>query len=100
MKHILVIHTGGTISMEADTENNTVNIGDTNPLTKGLEDLRKLARLTVKEPLHKPSPHITINDMLELKRLIESECASGDIDGVVITHGTDTMEETAFFLDL
>ena len=100
MKHILVIHTGGTISMEADTENNTVNIGDTNPLTKALEDLHKFVRLTVKEPLHKPSPHITINDMLELKRLIESECATGDIDGVVITHGTDTMEETAFFLDL
>ncbi|WP_144461125.1 asparaginase [Siminovitchia fortis] len=100
MKHILVIHTGGTISMETDAENNTVNIGDVNPLTRATEDLRKLARLSVMEPLHKPSPHITINDMLEIKHLIESECSRRDIDGVVITHGTDTMEETAFFLDL
>ncbi len=100
MKHILVIHTGGTISMEMDSENDTVNIGATNPLTKATEELHKLANLTVKEPLHKPSPHITIGDMITLKSVIESECANGGIEGVVITHGTDTMEETAFFLDL
>lgn len=100
MKHILVIHTGGTISMEADADNETVDIADVNPLISLTKELNKIVRLTVKEPLHKPSPHITVNDMLKIKQLIESECAAGDIDGVVITHGTDTMEETAFFLDL
>lgn len=100
MKNILVIHTGGTISMEVDNDNATVDIGDTNPLTNVTKELNTLARLTVKEPFHKPSPHITVDDMLELKHLIESECQNKEIDGVVITHGTDTMEETAYFLDL
>ncbi|RST73678.1 asparaginase [Siminovitchia acidinfaciens] len=100
MKNILVIHTGGTISMEADTDNETVDIGDTNPMTMVTKDLNNLARLTVREPFQKPSPHITVHDMIELKLLIESECQSKKVDGVVITHGTDTMEETAFFLDL
>lgn len=100
MKNILVIHTGGTISMEADEGNETVDIGDTNPLSNLTQGLSNLARLTIKEPFHKPSPHITVDDMLELKQLIESECQSKEINGVVITHGTDTMEETAYFLDL
>ena len=49
-------------------------------------------------PIKKPSPHITIDDMDEIKTIIEE--SKGQYEGYVITHGTDTLEETAFFLDL
>lgn len=45
-------------------------------------------------PIKKPSPHITIDDMDEIKTIIEE--SKGQYEGYVITHGTDTLEETAF----
>ncbi|WP_077213824.1 asparaginase [Bacillus dakarensis] len=98
-KKILVIHTGGTISMKEDSETGTVTPGKKNPLTESTNQLLNLADLIVVEPFHLPSPHITPKEMLQLKKIIE-EKMNEDLTGVVITHGTDTLEETAYFLDL
>ncbi|MGE8204354.1 asparaginase [Heyndrickxia sp. NPDC080065] len=99
-KNILVIHTGGTISMVEDSSTGAVKPGNENPLSTQTMRLSKLANLIIKEPFNLPSPHITISEILFIKKLIMDETKNKNIDGVVITHGTDTLEETAYFLDL
>ncbi len=46
-----------------------------------------------------PSPSLTPDDMLKIAKLVNKYLSYENYDGVVITHGTDTLEETAFFLD-
>jgi L-asparaginase len=99
-KTILIIHTGGTISMSEDATTGAVKPGEQNPLTEKTYSLNNLANILVEEPFNLPSPHITTNEMLTLKQIIEDHYTKNQIDGVVITHGTDTLEETAYFLDL
>jgi L-asparaginase len=99
-KHILVIHTGGTISMMEDSNTGSVQPSEENPLSAHSSSLGHLADITVKEAFHLPSPHITPDHMLDLKKIIEEEYEKVKFQGVVITHGTDTLEETAYFLDL
>lgn len=100
MKNILVIHTGGTIAMQEDVGTQSVAPTILNPLVDYEIQLKSLANLITRQPFNLPSPHITTGQMLELKNIIEVECTKQIIDGVVITHGTDTLEETAYFLDL
>ncbi|MGY3714148.1 asparaginase [Sutcliffiella cohnii] len=99
-KKILLIHTGGTISMQEDEITGTVTPTSTNPLLAFpvIQD----ENITIKESelFHLPSPHITPSHMLQLSKYIDEQVQEEQIDGVVITHGTDTLEETAFFLDL
>lgn len=99
MKNILVINTGGTIAMSVD-ESEGVKPLDADAVDKNLPFLQKYANVTMTNFLNLPSPHMTVPIMNELKLFIEKSLAERHFDGVVITHGTDTLEETAFFLDL
>lgn len=96
MKHILVIHTGGTISMSASNEG--VVTTEHNPIAQQAHQLQDLAQLTNIEIFHLPSPQMTIHHMQQIADTIKQY--ADRVDGVVITHGTDTLEETAYFLDL
>ena len=97
---VVVINTGGTISME---ENPTEKgVGNANP--KKLESILTSVQSSIEvEMLHyldKPSPHITLQDMYHLSLKTQNILEQETVAGVVITHGTDTLEETAFFLHL
>ena len=95
MKKILVLHTGGTISMQAD-QNDAVESSPINPMTQVTSPLENIEVVSV-DFLNLPSPHIQIDHMMMIYKKIREEASH--FDGFVITHGTDTLEETAYFLD-
>ncbi len=99
-KRILVIFTGGTIAMVNDlnTMKTVMSSGNNNimqVITSTFTDLE----IDYIEHSYLPSPYITPNHMFKLAKLIESKLLTENYEGVVVTHGTDTIEETAYFLD-
>ncbi|MCF6137600.1 asparaginase [Pseudalkalibacillus berkeleyi] len=100
MKKILVIHTGGTIAMSEDKDTGKVIPGDVNPLHETYALLSQIAEVTMDDFLNLPSPHITTKHMMSLSNYIKAELIENKYDGIVVTHGTDTLEETAYLLDL
>ena len=94
-KKILVLHTGGTISMQADNSGAVVTSQE-NPMNHVSNPLGGV-EVHALDFFNLPSPHIKPKHMLALYHKIKQEAKN--FDGVVITHGTDTLEETAYFLD-
>ncbi|HHF0967880.1 asparaginase domain-containing protein [Staphylococcus aureus] len=99
MKHLLVIHTGGTISMSQDQSNKVVT-NDINPISLHQDVINQYAQIDELNPFNVPSPHMTIQHVKQLKDIILEAVTNKYYYGFVITHGTDTLEETAFLLDL
>jgi L-asparaginase len=101
MARILVVFTGGTISMKVDPAT-----GGAVPALSGEEilaydpGLRAMAELDVVDFGRYPGPHMNPARMFELSRLLRARLADPAIDGAVVTHGTDTLEETAYLVDL
>ena len=101
MKNILIVFTGGTFSMKIDeTTNSAVPYFHGEELLEMIPQAKQKANLSIYEFGRFPGPHITPELMFELSIKIKEFISRKDIDGVIITHGTDTLEETAFFLDL
>lgn len=101
MYKVGVIFTGGTISMKVDER-----LKSAIPALSDAEIMATVTgidRIAEIESVHFgsfPSPHISIDKMFELAKQMKIFQSREDIDGVVITHGTDSLEETAYFLDL
>lgn len=85
--------------MQMNSESGAVVLNDENPL-KNEQALQQYANIIEVEAFNLPSPHITPLNMLALRDLIVEQANNYQLDGVVITHGTDTLEETAYFLDV
>jgi len=100
-QQVHVLFTGGTISMRVDP-----GTGAAMPALSGEEivskvpGLKKEARLTLEDYARLPGPHVTPHWMWRLKERVGEVLADASVDGVVLTHGTDTLEETAYLLDL
>ncbi|WP_423834117.1 asparaginase [Streptomyces manipurensis] len=98
MGRIVVISTGGTIASRwqgsgfaADADGNEVIA--TAPLPEGVT-------VEVVDLFSVNSPRLTTAHQLTLLRTVHEVLADPGVDGIVITHGTDTLEESAFLLDL
>lgn len=100
-KIIKLISTGGTIAMGVDdSSGGAVQKLSAEGLVEGMPSLDGIACVETMDFCNKPGPHVLPSDVFELSKVISSLFSSKKADGVVITHGTDTIEETAYALDL
>lgn len=101
MKKIAVVFNGGTISMKVDERIKAAVPSLTGEeimsMVTGIEEFAEIESYSFSSM---PSPHMTLETMLKLSKFTTELVEREDIDGVVITHGTDTLEETAYLLDL
>ena len=92
---IKVVATGGTI---ANTPSGRLHAGE---VAEAIPALKKVARLDVEEVIRVGSSAITVENWLTLARRINEILArEPEVKGIVVTHGSNTVEETAYFLSL
>jgi L-asparaginase len=98
---VAVFSLGGTIAMTRDSDGGgVVPALGARQLLDAIPQLADLGvRLEVHDHLRKPGASLTVEDLLGLHSSILKVCAEG-ANGVVITQGTDTIEESAYLLDL
>jgi L-asparaginase len=98
---IAIFFTGGTISMRIDPVT-----GGAIPALSGKEiialvpGLEEIADFDLIDFALWPGPHVTPLRMMALADKVKEKLADDEIAGAVVTHGTDTLEETAYLLDL
>ncbi|WP_294350806.1 asparaginase [uncultured Clostridium sp.] len=101
MKKVAVVFNGGTISMKVDERlHAAVPSLSGEEIMSMVTGIEKFAEIESYNFSSLPSPHVTPKLMLELSNVVKKLIERDDIAGVVVTHGTDTLEETAYMLDL
>jgi L-asparaginase len=96
-----ILFTGGTIAMRLDPSTGAAvpAMGAADILAE-VPTLSTVSAIEVEDFSRLPGPHVTPEQMWKLAQRAATWLERPDIDGLVITHGTDTIEETAFLLDL
>lgn len=98
-KKILLLSLGGTITMTGGSGPGIQPTLGADDLVRAVPGLERVASLETHSPMRIPGPSLTIDDVIGVARLLAARLAD-DIDGAVAIQGTDTIEETAFLLDL
>ena len=102
-KHIVILATGGTIAgvgAAGTTVGYTSGQLGIEDLINAAPEIAQAATIEAHQICNVNSDDITAEIWLELARAIDEHATRDDVDGFVITHGTDTMDETAYFLNL
>jgi L-asparaginase len=103
LPNITIIATGGTIAGEAATSTQagyTSGQVGVETLLRAVPTLGKIAKVTGEQISNVGSQDMSDAIWLKLAKRVNDLAKSPDVDGIVITHGTDTLEETAYFLHL
>lgn len=101
LPYVVAVFTGGTISMKVDSVS-----GGAVPCLSGSEilasvpEVQSVAELEAIDFARYPGPHMTPELMLRLSQQVDARLSEESVQGALITHGTDTMEETAYLLSL
>lgn len=101
MSHIKLLTTGGTIASKRDPVTGLQQTG----LISGEElaeklDLHDDINISVEEIIKVSSSAITFENLITIKDAVLKALSDDEVDGIVLTHGTDTLEETTYFLSL
>jgi len=96
---VAILTTGGTIAMQHDAA-----AGGAVP-TLGAADLAAalsagLPKVRTEEVVNLPSSHFTLETLQTIRERVAALAVEPDVTGIVVTHGTDTLEESAYLLDL
>lgn len=98
---VVMIFTGGTIAMKVDPNLDAAIPGvSSNEIMNMVKDVERFTDIETIDFGNLPSPHMTPSIMLDLSKVVKENIDREEVAGIVITHGTDTLEETAYFLDL
>lgn len=100
MAFISIGSLGGTIAMIKDeVHGGVVPKLTADSLVKAVPELEKVAKIKAESLLQLPSPSLKIDQIIQVLHWAESQIANG-AEGIVLTQGTDTLEEVSFLLDL
>ena len=102
--HVVILATGGTIAGRAadDTATTGYQAGalGIDVLVAAVPEVKDFAQITGEQLASLDSKDMSDEVWLRLSRRVNELLTQEDVDGIVITHGTDTLEETAYFLNL
>ena len=96
---VLLVSLGGTITMTRDATGAISPTLSANDLARSVPGLEAIAEIETVSPFRLPGASLSIDNLLEVAALIDRHL-DGDTAGAVVVQGTDTIEETAFVLDL
>jgi len=101
--NIVILATGGTIAGAAATGTQsgyTSGAVTIDAMIKAVPGITDLANIKGEQIANVGSQDMSFDILLKVAKRINELAKTNDVDGIVITHGTDTMEESAFFLNL
>ena len=104
LPRVVVIATGGTIASEGSTPTQVVGYSrpalSPDALIASAPSIATVASVRAEQIFQVLSGHLTVAHWRALTRRVDELLARDDVDGIAITHGTDALEETAYWLTL